>query len=69
MAATPISARPGIEHGVGLAGIWLPLVLQMAAAPLAFWALAWRTASRVSAVSPDWEMAITSVARSRTGSR
>ena len=39
------------------------------ASTLAFCALACRTASSVSAVSPDCEMATTSVLRSKTGSR
>jgi hypothetical protein len=44
------------------------LVLQIAST-FAFCCLACRTASSVSAVSPDREIAITSVLRSSTGSR
>ena len=45
-----------------------PLVLQMASTR-AFCSFAWRSAIRVSMVSPDWEIATTSVERSSTGSR
>jgi hypothetical protein len=45
-----------------------PLVLQIASTR-AFCSLAWRSAIRVSIVSPDCEIATTSVERSSTGSR
>ena len=69
MAATPISGPARVYRTASASrGIWLPLVLQMAST-LAFWVLACWTASKVSAVSPDCEMAITSVWLSKTGSR
>ncbi|CPZ95945.1 Uncharacterised protein [Mycobacteroides abscessus] len=69
MAATPISG-PALVYNTAShsRGICEPLVLQTAST-LAFCSLACRTASNVSAVSPDWEMATTSVLRSKTGSR
>ena len=45
-----------------------PLVLQIASTR-AFCSRACRSAIRVSIVSPDWQMATTSVERSSTGSR
>ena len=45
-----------------------PLALQTASMR-ARRSLAWRSAMRLSIVSPDWLMTITRVDRSRTGSR
>ena len=48
-----LRSGPGVEDGVASRGICAPLVLQMASTR-AFCCLACRTASSVSAVSPDW---------------